>query len=219
MQLIENLQGWLESLQPRADRALIESPLEERFIQKLEKYLSPHVTIHPQYKIATIAGKYRIDFVLMVENKKIAFECDGKDFHDEWKDEWRDALILGTGDINTIYRLKGCDIHTFLEDCIYLIYYFDKSLFNERYPLLAPRLISEEVLTQVVESEVGWYEHICVVYQKKSGDGDDLGSMQLSIERRNKDSKGHWQVLLDEAKQNPGKSLTELMEIRKSKFW
>lgn len=218
MNLIGDWQSFLDNLQPRADRNLLESPLEERFIEKLEKYLSPRVSILPQYWVKTIVGNYRIDFVLKIENKKIAFECDGKNFHDEWKDEWRDGLILGTGEINSIYRFRGCDIHTFLDDCIYLIYHFDKSLFSERYTLLAPRLISDEVQEQVVGKMDRWSEHLTVVY-KRWGSDDYSDAMQLSVKRRNKDKKGHWQVLLNEARENPGKTLAELMKIRESKFW
>lgn len=216
--LTEGWQAFLNSLQPRAERILLGSPLEERFIERLEKYLSPHVRIIPQYQINTIVGSYRLDFVLAVDSRKIAFECDGKDFHDEWRDEWRDAMILGTGDINTIYRFKGCDIHTFLDDCIYLIYHFDKGLFNERYPILALRLISDEVQEQVVDNMERWREHLTVVY-KRWGSEDYSDAMQLSVERRDKDHPGHWQVLLNEAKENPGKTLAELMKIRESKFW
>jgi hypothetical protein len=203
-----------DQLQPRADRSMLESPLEELFIENLEKYLSPKTEIIPQFEIETIAGKFRLDFLLTVNNKKIAFECDGAEFHDEWKDEWRDSLILGTGEIDIIYRFRGKDLFTFLNDCIYLIYHFDKDLFNDRYPLIAPQLVSNDLKQQVSDRQFNYYEKSLVDYAIKGEDGDAIGRMLLVMERRNKnDRSGHWNILFDIAKMNPGKNLKQLMEL------
>ena len=217
---INPFQKLFEQLQPRADRSKLESPLEELFIEKLEKYLSPKTEIIPQFEIETIAGKFRLDFLLTIDNKKIAFECDGANFHDEWKDEWRDALILGTRQIDIIYRFRGKDLHTFLDDCIYLIYYYDKDLFNDRYPLIAHQLISDDLKRQVVEKQFSNHERNCVYYKITNEDEEYLGWMLLVMERRNKDYKyGHWNVLFEIARKNPGQNLQQLMEIRKKQIY
>ena len=59
---------------PRANRSKLGSPIEEIFIAKLEKYLSPEVAIYPQYSISTPNGAFRIDFVLAFRNERIAIE-------------------------------------------------------------------------------------------------------------------------------------------------
>ncbi len=206
---------WLpfKDSQPRANRDKLESPLEEFFIHTLEKYLAPHSSIIPQKEIKTLAGKFRLDFLLLVGNKRIAIECDGADFHDEWRDEWRDALILGTGEVDTIYRFRGKDIHTFLNDCIYLIYHYDEELFNNRYPLIAQRLISDEIKNSLLNSYAK--ERNIVGYKMINEGGVQVGCMQLVVERRNKDNQaGHWNVLFGIAEKNPGLRIEQLMEIR-----
>jgi hypothetical protein len=202
-----------DNLQPRAERSKLESPLEELFIETLEKYLSPKSNIFPQFEVTTLAGKFRLDFLLTVEDKKIAFECDGKDFHDEWRDEWRDALILGNGEIDTIYRFRGKDLHTFLDDCIYLIYHYDTELFNDRYPLIVRGLISDELKNKLLDFNRG--ERNTIRYKTITKDGTHTDWLQLVMERRNKDIAGHWNVLFDIAAKNPGLRLEQLMEIRK----
>lgn len=203
----------LFSKQPRADREKLESPLEELFIQNLEKYLSSESKIFPQQEVKTIGGNFRLDFLLTIGDKKIAFECDGKEYHDPWRDEWRDALILGSTEIDTIYRFRGMDLHTFLNDCIYLIYYYDPELFNDRYYLNAPQLISNTLKEQIENLHRAETNNIC--YEIKGDDESCLGMMTLEMERRNKqDRYGHWNVLYEIAKKNPGIPIEQLMEIR-----
>jgi len=215
--MINPYQKLFEELQPRADRNKLESPLEELFIYTLEKYISAKSEIFPQYEVMTLAGKFRLDFLLTVGDKKIAFECDGKEFHNEWYDEWRDALILGSGEIDTIYRFRGKDLHAFLDDCIYLIFHYDKELFNDRYPIIAQQLISDELKNQLLD----FYkrENNIIGYAAISKDGKQVGLLQLVMERRNKlDKKGHWNILFNIAKKNPGLRIEQLIEIRKKEM-
>jgi len=55
----------------------------------------------PQYPI----GKYFADFANI--KKKIAIECDGKEWHDPAKDAIRDAAMIADG--WTIYRMTGAE--------------------------------------------------------------------------------------------------------------
>lgn len=213
MNEINTHQRLFDDLQPRADRSKLESPLEEFFIETLEKYLSPKSEIFPQYEVKTLAGKFRLDFLLTVHGKKIAFECDGADFHDEFRDAWRDALILGSREIDTIYRFRGKDLHTFLNDCIYLIYHYDKDLFNERYPLIGERLISEELKNKLLNFKRT--ERNTIEYKAISKDGSHVGWLQLVMERRNKDKAGLWNELFNVAERHPGFRLEQLIEIWK----
>jgi len=213
--ILENL---FDENEPRADRDKLESPLEEIFIEKLEKYLSSGVTIHPQYEVKTIAGKFRLDFLLTCFDKKIAFECDGEEYHDEFRDEFRDGLILGAGTIDAIYRFRGKDLHTFLDDCIYLIYHFDKELFNERYPFIFPKLISDDLKEDIEKNLLDDSERTRIDHRAINSEGNHVGWLTLILERRSKNKSGHWKVLYDFAVANPDKTLDELIDLRK-KGW
>jgi hypothetical protein len=201
-------------IEPRADRQKLESPLEEMFIHKFEKYLAPDVAIFPQFEVPTIAGTFRLDFLLTIADKKIAFECDGKEFHNEFRDEFRDGLILGTGTIDAIYRFRGKDLHTFLDDCIYLIYHFDKELFNNRYQLIFPQLISIDLKERLVERPLEYNEMTLLGYNAITDEGIHVGWLELRLERRDKNKPGHWKVLYDFAKHNPGHNIDQLITLR-----
>lgn len=61
--------------------------------------------IIPQYTI----GKYRVDFLLRRPDAIIAIEIDGKKWHDEERDSYRDKYIIGNSDITDIVRFTGTD--------------------------------------------------------------------------------------------------------------
>lgn len=206
-------QQLFEQFSPRADRNKVESPLEELFISNLEKYITATSTIYPQKEIQTVSGVFRLDFLIIYDDKKIAFECDGKDYHDEWRDEWRDALILGSGEVDTIYRFKGRDIHTFLHDCIHLIYHYDKTLFSERFPIISERLISQE-LKEYLNSSTRLGDRVYLHYKAKTEDGEHIGWLNLVMDRRNKkDKSGFWNKLYSFAKDNIGLGIDQLIVL------
>jgi very-short-patch-repair endonuclease len=210
-----NQEKFLKQLQPVAEREKLESPIELSLIESLEKYLAPKTNIIPQYEVQTICGKYRLDFVITCDDKNIGLECDGKDFHDEWRDEWRDGLILQTGKVDTIYRFRGKDIHCFLQDCIYIIYHHDNFLFNDRYPILSQKLVSTEISKKYIEGNPGKLERNMVLYDRRTENGNLLSRLQLVVERRSVEKPGHWKLLMQYAIDNPGMTLDQLMELRK----
>jgi hypothetical protein len=209
----------IAGLPPRADRTKLESPIEELLIEALEKYLSSDSEIVPQHEVFTLAGKFRLDFLLTIDDHKIAIECDGADFHDEWRDEWRDALILGSGKVDTIYRFRGKDLHTFLNDCVYLIYHYDPILFNDRYSKNAPQLISDELKQQLNDEPNFNQETNILTYETKNEEGEKTGGlMQLRAERRSLHYPGHWEILFDVANRNPGAKIEQLIAIRRGEM-
>jgi very-short-patch-repair endonuclease len=109
-----------------------ESPIEERFAWLFTKYVSPSVLFVPQVWIKTKKLSFRFDFVALIGEKIIVFECDGKAHHSMYLDEFRDALILDTGCVDYIHRLRGEDIHYQLEDLVYAIYRMHPYLFHDR---------------------------------------------------------------------------------------
>jgi len=90
-----------------------DSPLEDIFAFNIVKYLDHGVSFRPQVEVNTICEVFRVDFMVQAPGgKKIVFECDGKEFHDAFRDEWRDAMILGAGEADIIYRLRGSTLCT-----------------------------------------------------------------------------------------------------------
>lgn len=113
-----------------------DSPLEDLFAYTIVKYLDRSVAFAPQVEVNTICGRFRLDFVAATPAWTVAFECDGAEFHGTSaaasRDEWRDAMILGTGQVDAIYRLPGAGLHHHLQDVLYLIAAVDPVLFDTR---------------------------------------------------------------------------------------
>jgi very-short-patch-repair endonuclease len=109
-----------------------DSPIEDLFAMRLADLLRRDASLERQVEVATHCGTYRIDFVCRCGGRVIGLECDGREFHDPERDEWRDALIMGTGKVNGIYRFAGSDIHHRLDRALYLLSLAEKSFFTER---------------------------------------------------------------------------------------
>ncbi len=110
-----------------------DSPLEDVFAWSLSKYVARDVTIFRQFEVPTACGKFRIDFVAVTPNGyRVAFECDGADFHEDSRDEWRDAMILGSGQVDSIIRLRGQDIFHRVNDVLLVASRWHPRIFSER---------------------------------------------------------------------------------------
>lgn len=109
-----------------------DSPIEEDFAYNVVKYLKENVVFDKQVSVQTPKGNFRLDFKLSFEDCAIGLECDGKEFHDECRDEWRDSLIIGEGLVDDIIRIPGRDIHRRIHICLYQIAEFYPDFFSER---------------------------------------------------------------------------------------
>lgn len=206
-------------INPRSDRSKIESPLEEFLIEQLEKYLSGKVDLIPQYEVQTNVGKFRLDFLIEINGKKIGIECDGKEFHNEWRDEWRDALILGNNQVDTIYRFRGKDLVCFVNDCIHVIYHYDRQIFNERYSQIFNQLITEELGEYFENNPNLKCETNSFSLRTTNEYGEKVGWLNIEILRRNKNDKNsHWNKLYEFSKKYPGLKMDEIIKERE-KGW
>lgn len=198
-------------LSPRADRKKLESPIEEWFIQTLEKHLSHETNLSAQSEVVTPNGIFRLDFLLTRNNRKVGLECDGKEFHDDWQDEWRDGLILGSGCIDAIYRFRGKDICSHIEDCIFIFYICENTYFNDRYPLQYRRLISEEALTWLSKYPIDLSDNtIDIPYHIKNA----MGLWEkVRVTRRDRNIRDHWNTLFKFSQDKVGLKLEELMDL------
>src|SRR5207248_2965195 len=77
-------------------------------------------------------ANFRVDFALRLGDRVVVLECDGAEFHDPSRDEWRDAAILGQGLAQTVYRFRGTDIWHCLNDCLWLLAFWEQPFFTER---------------------------------------------------------------------------------------
>jgi len=122
-----------------------ESVIEEEFSWHLNKYIKLPQKLTSQYPVSTICGEFRPDFIYQYETgRKVIFECDGKEFHDASRDEWRDAMILGDGFANRIFRIRGSDIKYHIADVLYLISKIEPSMFTQRGHINLNKLASHE---------------------------------------------------------------------------
>jgi hypothetical protein len=96
------------------------------------KHLHSKVTAEKQKEIITQYGTFYLDFLLTFEDERIAVECSGNDSSEQFRDEFRDAIILGEGYCETIYHFRDNDLKYYSEDCIWLMSLLDPKLFSRR---------------------------------------------------------------------------------------
>lgn len=85
---------------------------------------STGIPFMPQYPV----GNYFLDFADPI--KKIAIECDGKEFHDKQKDKMRDAELSRLG--WTVYRLTGGECNRIFKHDI-----FDSEFYNDKQNIVS----------------------------------------------------------------------------------
>lgn len=187
-----------------------DSPLEDEFVHNLEKYVGELDSFDPQVAVSTICGRFILDFVARAGERAVGFECDGKPYHDRFRDEWRDAMILGAEAVDTIYRLRGADLYYHMEDCLFVISKLDPWLFSDRGLANLDRLASDEARSFE-------YDHdpniLMIAYE-----GPSLEPLFITIERRsslNPEGKRlYWQTAYEYAKSEGGGDLDALLAKR-----
>ncbi|WAC13392.1 hypothetical protein [Dyadobacter pollutisoli] len=218
MNRAQNFDLSVDGAQCHADRLKLESPIETLFIDAFEKYVSSKVEIYPQHEVQTPWGMFRLDFLLQLGEKRIAIECDGKDFHDAYRDEWRDALMLGSNLTDSIYRFRGKDLFWNVNDCVHLIYFYDKDLFNSRYQYNYSRLITEDLQERLDEDPFVDQETHWIDYAIRDENNRMTGMANLVIHRRcQADKKAFWNSLFSIAEQNHGASIEQLISLKERK--
>lgn len=123
-----------------------DSPIEDEFAYHVLKYISSKTEFKPQKKIVTFCKTYRVDFFFECAGQNVAVECDGGMYHDFYKDIIRDTLILGTGQVKTIFRLKGKNIIYNINDLLWLLSRYCSEIFTERSCTVLNNLVSKTTL-------------------------------------------------------------------------
>ncbi len=190
-----------------------ESPLEDLFALNVVKYLRSSVGFDKQVKAETICGKFRMDFVVYCGSKKVAFECDGQGYHEDLRDEWRDAMILGAGAVDTIYRLRGSDLTYYLEDCLFIVSQWEAEIFSERALINLKVLASDEARSHRIKK---CNSIAMITYRQQS---NSITPFFVWIERRSHQippgKRVFWQRWFDYAKKHGGGDLDKII----GKYW
>lgn len=114
------------------DLSPCDSPIEDIFYYEFQKCVASEAEVWRQFECLTPGGTFYLDFLVTVGDRRVGFECDGKDFHNKLRDRNRDRAIVDAGFADRIYRLRGHDIFSHLHDALDLIRVRDSSLFSER---------------------------------------------------------------------------------------
>jgi hypothetical protein len=109
-----------------------DSPIEDLMFKSLVPLLSIDVKMDTQVEAQTHRGLFRLDIVLTLNAKRVAIECDGAEFHDGRRDEWRDACLMGDGMVDEIYRVRGEDIIYRMPDVLLVMARWMPALFSDR---------------------------------------------------------------------------------------
>jgi hypothetical protein len=189
-----------------------DSPIEEIFAWHSTKYLRRDVAVDTQVGVDTRQGQFRMDFVLIDRDERVAVECDGHDFHDPFRDEFRDAILLGEGHIQTIYHFRGCDLTYYPEDCLWLMSIRDSNLFSKQGRLNLNQLHKLGIVYSLTSGEsyilrgrVGEQPYFFWAFRR---------SIYLKSATPN---WPHWRTLFRLASKHPGYCLDELVSLRRQR--
>jgi hypothetical protein len=109
-----------------------DSPIEDFFFWHLNQYVEASVRFEREDNLATICGAYKLYLIAVLANgRRIAFECDGQPFHESFRDAWRDALVLATKTVDSIYRFNNLFVVNKVDDLLFLLSRYEPTLFSE----------------------------------------------------------------------------------------
>ncbi|GEM_PF-1321400 len=184
-----------------------DSPLEDNFARCLIPHLSARGKLHKQVGVSTICGRFIFDFVASLGDRKVAFECDGKEFHNPHRDEWRDAMILGAKAVAVIYRMRGGDLTYHLADSLYLISRYEPQLFTADGLRRLQAGSSAEARSYKPSPD----QNIIQVTYKDSGSLHSL-LIERKLQIPPQGIREHWQYLFSYAAERNGGNLDEVMK-------
>ena len=122
-----------------------ERPLEDEFAWHLIKYLKPITGLRYQVRVETPCTNAWVDFVVEHGTRRIGFEIGSlDDTPDEEQERYRDALVIGSGALDVLYRFRAADLLYRPHDALHLAAMWDASLFSERGRINLHTLASPE---------------------------------------------------------------------------
>lgn len=136
-----------------------DSPIEEILAWNIIKYISDQTLLTKQVEFDTLCGTFRVDFVAH-NDRTIGLECDGQDYHNQGRDEWRDAMLLGSNALDAVYHFPGNGIFYHVEGCLAALLKWEPQLFSTRgqinLGILAPDVVKKQVDQDQIMIFVPW---------------------------------------------------------------
>jgi very-short-patch-repair endonuclease len=182
---------------------LCESPLEREFYRALWPWLSPDVKLELQAKALTRFGTFRFDFFFIGPARRVVVECDGTTYHDETRDEYRDAITIGYGHADEVIRFHSKQVFGRTLDCVWLLSAWHPWIFSKRGRITLEKLASRaarEGYTHMLHDMVHW------MYE----DDEDPQGFIAYRRRKEDDRSALWRVYFDEAEDAPHCSFERL---------
>jgi len=122
-----------------------ERPLEDEFAWHLVKYLQPITSLLYQTRVETPCANIWVDFIVEQGGRRLGFEVGSADEEaDEEALRHRDALIIGSGAVDVLYRFRYADLLYRIHDGLYLASHWDPELFSARGRINLNTLTSPE---------------------------------------------------------------------------
>lgn len=191
--------------------SLCQSPIEERWQEFLWMHLDDRCKVRQQVECRTIGGLFFIDFVVDGPDKSVAFECDGKEFHDAYRDEWRDACLLGGKHIPEMIRLRGIDIYRHVQDCLYMVSAWHPWMISERSKVVLSKQAKDETLAAAeLDFPCGAW---VTLDRNRIGEPIDW----IFVRRYGVEGREMWQEYYQFVAQNQGLQLDAIIEKWKAK--
>jgi len=118
-----------------------DTPIERTFEAAYNKHALIGYPLEAQVDFETFCGRLCVDFVVRLPDRVIGFECDGKPFHDQFRDEIRDAVLLGGEHLDVIYHFGGAVLYYAPEFALLFVLEHEPELFHVRTEAVLRRQI------------------------------------------------------------------------------
>lgn len=203
-----------------------ERPLEDEFAWHLVKYLRPIAGLRYQVKVETPCMNAWVDFVIehgdpngrrrigieigaSVDDAVAQEEVDGE------QERYRDALVIGSGALDVLYRFRATDLLYRPHDALYVAAMWDPTLFTERGQINLHTLASPEARPYRPRP----HETIARVKYTSATTEDETPSAQevpasLIVKRLSRAHPAAWMHAYDEALRHFG-----ISDERLEHFW
>lgn len=174
-----------------------ETPLEDELAWHLVKYLRANARLDYQAKIVTAGGTFWVDFVLTIGQQRIGIECGLLDAEaDTQAERFRDALVVGSGAVDVLYRMRGTDLFYRMEDLLYLLAQAHSDAFTPRACINLERLASPEAVAAEARPEA---DLLLVAYPTFEGSPVDAAPTDLRLKRLSQRQPAAWMHDHDQA--------------------
>jgi hypothetical protein len=104
---------------------------EDTFAWHVVKYLKPNCGLRHNVEVTAGSLAITVDFVIEHNGHRIGVMCGASDASAD-HDRLRDALCMGTGAVDALYRFRASDLLDRPHDLLALVMQWDPALFSER---------------------------------------------------------------------------------------